>query len=65
MAGYFEAEFGAGVTVGVGATGLAVALTDSGPTNWLFVVGAIVAMAAGLGAYYMLKVSCKEQAESF
>lgn len=54
MPDFFETEFSAGVLVGVGATGLAVALSES-PTNWLFVAGTVVTLLCGLVGFYMLK----------
>jgi hypothetical protein len=54
MADFFESEFSAGVLVGGGATGLAVALAES-PTNWLFVAGTVVTLLCGLAGFYMLK----------
>ena len=54
MVDFLDTEFGAGVIVGVGATGLAVALVES-PANWLFVAGAVATLLSGLVGFYMLK----------
>lgn len=56
---FLESEFGAGLMVGVGGSGLVVALAEN-PTNWLFVGGSVASLLSGLVIFFMLKAGSRE-----
>lgn len=60
MADWLESEFGAGLMVGVGGTGILTVLTTDMHHPWLFVAVSVVAMVAGTGMHCLLNLDAIE-----